>query len=139
MNIPLAIKQLDDVQLLITFLKEKDYKIDNYLINHTNDRRYLKAIWVDIDKRYVYPCDSSTIMACWCSSKRKLLFINEFIELYPRIVINKDYAFYEYLIHQNYFDNNRPGGVVLSIESARAIKNNKRLIELISMIDESRG
>ena len=52
-------------------------------------------------------------MACFSNGKRKPLYVEEVIENYDRLILNKDYDYYEKLIKEKSLDKDRPIGVVL--------------------------
>ncbi len=105
--IPLAYRSFDQVKVIVEFLKEKGFHISEYLLNHIDDKRYIPALIVDVDKNELRTT-SGTIMACWCSSNRKPLYIDEFIPLYERLIVKKDYKYYNHIVRINYYRNKKP-------------------------------
>ena len=133
--IPLAYREISEVKTLSNFLSLKGFSTSDYLLKHIDDNRYVPAVILYVDKK-ILDATSITIMACWCNSNRKPLYIHEFIELFQNIVVDGDYEYYEFLTHKNYFDKARPGGQVLSLEEAKTIEN-QRVKELIKMIEDT--
>ena len=136
MNFKLAYKDKNQIKELITFLKGKGYKNTYELDDGNIDHMRIPAINVDSDNKIIRS-ESSTIMCCWCSYNRKPLYIDEFINLYQRIVVNKDYDYYHYLTKKNYLDSSRHSGRLVSIDEMKYIKDNPKINRIITLIKET--
>ena len=98
-QIPLRYETVDEIRELVKFLKEKGYKILHGLDN-LKEGDHVVAVVIDIEDKDVHTTNI-TCMARWCDFKRKPLSINQFIENYDRLVVEKDEEFYNSLIAIN--------------------------------------
>lgn len=129
--LPIAYKKPEEASRLAAFLLEKGFK------GEPNPISPIDVIVVRVGQKSFDASDSITCIACWCGGKRKPLYVEEFIDDYERIVVQGDVDFYEQLVRLNNLDEKRPGGGILSADEAKRIKGDKRLQELIEMVEES--
>lgn len=98
-QIPLEHQSLEELKELVSFLKEKGYKIMHGLDN-INDYNHIVAVVVYNEDNTL--CKSNiTCMANWCNFKRKPLTIQQFFKYYDRLIVEKDEEFYNTLIENN--------------------------------------
>ena len=97
-QIPVSDKTSEYIRL-ITFLKERDYKITYYLQDIKQEDRYV-AIVVDNKTKDVFG-SNVTCMACWCKNGTRMpLNVQEFIDNYDEFVVNNNVDEYERMIRQ---------------------------------------
>ena len=68
---------IEEYKMLVTFLKEKGYKLIGSLASLSDDD-HVKAVMIDNDKKTAHE-PSTTIMACYVTCKKKILSVEEYI------------------------------------------------------------
>lgn len=97
-NIPLRYKKLKDIEKLTKVLSDFGYTIEDSLLDITKLDKKPLALTIDTEKRKLSITQSVTIMACWCNGGLSPLYINEFLDNFHRLMINKDEELYNKLI-----------------------------------------
>lgn len=108
----LSYKSLEGIKLFCTKLKEIGYEIYTGLDAPESISNKVIGICVDLDNKVVYQLNV-TCMACFSNGKRKPLYVEETIKYFDRLILDKDYEYYEKLIKEKSLDKDRPFGVVL--------------------------
>lgn len=99
MQYVLSYRNVDGIKILIAKLKESGYEIHTGLDDFNSLGNKIIGICVDLDEKEAYQLNV-TCMACWCGGHRKPLCAEEIVENYDRLILGKDYKYYEKLVKE---------------------------------------
>lgn len=108
----LSYKSLEGIKLLSDKLKDNGYEIYSGLDAPESISNKIIGICVDLYNKVVYQLNVAC-MACFSNGKRKPLYVEEVIENYDRLILDKDYDYYVKLIKEKSVDKDWPVGAVL--------------------------
>lgn len=128
---PLRYDKVEDIKELAVFLEKKGYEILHGLSEPEKLKEHIVALVVDSDDKTLFQ-SNVTCMAAWSNFKRTPISVKQFISLYERIVVNKDYEHYEQLIDIRNNPNGPRGGLISPKEALNS--SNERVQELLKMI-----
>ena len=138
--IPLAFKNVDEVEKLAKKMVDLGYKDNDDLCNATKHKYPPIAVIIEPYKKIIRAGGGITVMACMCSSRRrKPLYIQDFLDNFDKIIIENDFVFHNLLLLKITNNKQRPKVGLYTLEEAKHIKNDARLKELIDMVEKSGG
>ena len=136
--IPLAYKNLEEIECLANKLIELGYRDLDDLVNCTKHKYRPIAVIIEPHKKIFRDGPSRTVMACMCSSRRrKPLYVNELLEHFEPIIINHDFVYHNLLLLQITKERKREMPKVLTLKEAEKVRGNKELEKLINMVKEA--
>lgn len=138
-SIPVVSKNADEIECLAKRLISFGY-IDKDDLANSNKHSYIpKFILIEPNKKIFRDGGGITILSCICSSRKiKPLYVNDLLEHFEKIIVNYDFVYLRLLLLKINLDKTRETPQLLNLEEARKIKGNKRVIDLINMVEEAK-
>ncbi len=137
--IPVVPKNADEIACLAKRLISIGY-IDKDDLVSSNKHSYIpKFILVEPNKKIFRDGGGITILSCICSSRKiKPLYVNDVLEHFDNIIVNYDFVYLRLLLLKINLDKSRETPQLLNLEEARKTKGNKRVKDLINMVEEAK-
>ena len=138
-SIPVVSKNSEEIEYLAKRLISFGY-IDKDDLANSNKHSYIpKFIVIEPNKKIFRDGGGITILSCMCSSRKiKPLYVNDVLEHFDKIIVNYDFVYLHFLLFKINLDRSRETPRLLSLEEARKIKGNKRVKDLINMVEEAK-
>lgn len=137
--IPVVSKNADEIECLAKRLISLGYIDKDDLTNSSKHSYIPKFILIEPNKKIFRDGGGITILSCICSSRKiKPLYVNDVLEHFDKVIVNYDFAYLRLLLLKINLDKSREMPQLLSLEEARKIKGNKRIKDLINMVEKAK-